>query len=344
MSDYFKRVSRQTATRFWINNVTLEEALLAIEAGAVGCTQNPAYTWRILSNSADKPQAEQLLAKILKEEHDDEEALEKLQRALVKGVADIFLPMHKASNGQNGFVSIQASPLHEDTETIIRCARENAELNPNIMAKIPVTEEGLAAIKILVPECIPINATECMTVRQVIDVCEVYKEAIKNISKPAPLYFSLITGIYDEYLQKYARENKIDISQDVLWQAGISVARKVHALVQERCYPCGFIGGGARGLHHFTEMVGANASITINWPGTADKLLEQDPPVLSRFLAQTPYSTEDELLEKLPDHRKAYFINGILPHEYENYGPVVLFRENFVTAWNNALGYIKSCR
>ena len=344
MADYFKRVSRQTATRFWINNVTLEEASIAIDAGAVGCTQNPAYTWKILDNSADKQMAEQFLDKILKEEPDDEEALVKLQQVLVEGVAKIFLPMYKASDGQNGYVSIQGSPLHEDTETIIRYARKNTELHPNLMAKIPVTEEGLAAIKVLAAEAIPINATECMAVRQVLDVCEVYKEAIKGISKPAPLYFSLITGIYDEYLQGYVRDNKIDISPDVLWQAGLSIARKVHALVQERCYPCGFIGGGARGLHHFTEMVGANASITINWIGTADKLIEQDLPVISRFFEPTPYSVEDELFEKLPEHRKAYFINEIQPHEYEDYGPVVLFRNNFVTAWNKALEYIKKRR
>ena len=49
MNDYFKRVSKHTATRFWINNVTREEADLALEAGAVGCTQNPSYTWKMLS-------------------------------------------------------------------------------------------------------------------------------------------------------------------------------------------------------------------------------------------------------------------------------------------------------
>jgi transaldolase len=281
---------------------------------------------------------------ILKEEPDDDEALVKLQRELVAGVAKVFLPMYKASNGQNGYVSIQGSPLYEDKETIIRSARKNTEIEANIMAKIPVTVDGLAAIKVLAAECVPINATECMAVRQVLDVCEVYKDATKGISKPAPLYFSLITGIYDEYMQNYVKEEKIDIAPDVLWQAGMSVARKVHALVSERAYPCGFIGGGARGLHHFTEMVGANASITINWVGTADKLLEQNLPVVSRFLAPTPYSVEDELLEKLPEHRKAYFIHGIEPHEYEDYGPVVLFRNNFVTAWNKALEYIKNRR
>ena len=39
--NYFQRVHEQTATRFWINNVTREQARISIEAGAVGCTQNP---------------------------------------------------------------------------------------------------------------------------------------------------------------------------------------------------------------------------------------------------------------------------------------------------------------
>ena len=43
---YFHRVQGATPTRFWINNVTRAEAEYALDAGAVGCTQNPAYTWR----------------------------------------------------------------------------------------------------------------------------------------------------------------------------------------------------------------------------------------------------------------------------------------------------------
>jgi transaldolase len=41
---YFHRVAKLTSTKFWINNVTREEARWALEAGACGCTQNPSYT------------------------------------------------------------------------------------------------------------------------------------------------------------------------------------------------------------------------------------------------------------------------------------------------------------
>lgn len=107
---------------------------------------------------------------------------------------------------------------------------------------------------------------------------------------------------------------------------------------------CEKYSGGARGLHHFTEMVGCEAVVTINWKGTAEELIMQDPPVVQRFLQPTPYSVIDELCEKIPDFQKAYEINAIKPSEYEEYGPVVLFRENFEEAWTNALGFIKDKR
>ena len=106
----------------------------------------------------------------------------------------------------------------------------------------------------------------------------------------------------------------------------------------------GFIGGGARGLHHFTEMVGADCCVTINWKGTADVLIEQDPPVVQRFLQPTPESVIDELLEKIEDYRRGYLINAIKPEEYEEFGPVVLFRTMFEKAWLNALDFVKKRR
>lgn len=344
MGDYFKRVSSLTPTKFWINNVTIKEANMAIEAGAVGCTQNPSYTWKMLNHPTDSYIAKEKLAKILSEEPDDNMVIKTLQRSLVDDIAKIFLPMYEQSNGKDGYVSIQGDPFHEDLDTIISSAHFNREAGKNIMVKVPVTEEGLKAIAILAAEGIPINATECMAVRQVLDVCDVYVEAIKHTKAPAPLYFSLITGIFDQYLHAEVKEKHIDICPDILWQAGLCIAKKVDALIRERNYPVGFIGGGARGLHHFTEMVGCAASITINWIGTADKLIEQNGPVVSRFNQPVPFSVEDELIEKLDTFRKAYFINGIRPSEYEDFGPVVLFRSSFETSWSHTLSYIAEQR
>ena len=340
---YFHRVTEQTQTRFWINNVTEEEAKIAIDAGAVGCTQNPSYVWKIF-NSPEKSNAIKILDSIIKLERDDNEVQIKLQKELVKKISEIFMPLYLESNGKQGFVSIQGDPFNEDLDSLLKYARFNREANKNIMAKIPVTKEGLEAIEILVSERVPINATEVMAVKQALDVCEIYQRVTKGLKNPAPLFFSHITGIYDEYLSKIVEKNKIDISDDILWQAGISIAKKIYWMVKEKRYEVGFIGGGARGLHHFTEMVGADCSVTINWKGTADLLIEQNPPVVQRFLRPTPDSVIDTLIEKVEDYRKGYFVNGLKPEEYESFGPVVLFRKSFEEAWDNMLKFIKNRR
>lgn len=342
--NYFKRVHKQTPTRFWVNNVTRDEARMAIDAGAVGCTQNPSYTSKMFSHKDEKAYTMEKLDKILETEKDDSEAQLKLQRELVSKIAEIFMPIYERSGKKSGYVSIQGDPFKEDTDTIIRHVRYNCEKWPNIMAKIPVTKDGLKAFEVLVEEGLPINATEVMAVRQALDVCKVYEKVSRKIKNPVPVYFSHITGIYDEYLKNYVSEKNIDISQDVLWHAGISIAKKVYWMVKENKYQVGFIGGGARGLHHFTEMVGADCCVTINWKGTADELILQDQPVVQHFLRPTPFSIVDELLEKVEDYKRGYLVNAIKPEEYEEFGPVVFFRKMFESAWSSTLDIIKQRR
>jgi transaldolase len=112
----------------------------------------------------------------------------------------------------------------------------------------------------------------------------------------------------------------------------------------ERGYHATFIGGGARGLHHFTEMVGGDLVVTINWEGTADKLIEQDPPVVWRLFNPVPQRVIDELMEKLPDFKRGYLEDGLSVEEYEHFGPVQLFRSSFVSSWKRTLDIIKERR
>ena len=88
--NYFQRVHEQTATKFWINNVTRSQAHMAIEAGAVGCTQNPAYTWKMMCSEEEKGYVSEKLAEILRHESDDNAAMVALQHELIGGVAKIF--------------------------------------------------------------------------------------------------------------------------------------------------------------------------------------------------------------------------------------------------------------
>jgi hypothetical protein len=68
---YFHRVSEMTPTRVWINNPTREQAKEAIDDGAIGCTTNPSYISKILSDSVDGEYVRNKIMGLLAAEPDD---------------------------------------------------------------------------------------------------------------------------------------------------------------------------------------------------------------------------------------------------------------------------------
>jgi len=344
-NDYFLRVTSQTPTRFWINNPTRKEADLALEAGASGCTNNPSYSWKMLQDPQEKEYALKLLNEAIIETSDDDEAAAAFQRKLVKPIQEKFLPIWKSTGGRDGHVSIQGDPIREDDpQVVINEARKNLLLGPNICIKIPTTVSGLKAMETLIAEDVSINATEIMGISQGIALCETYSDISKQTKKRPMLYLSHIAGIYDDHLNNCVQKENINISRDVLNQAGLAVARKMYQIIQERGYETKMIGGGARAPRHFTEMVGGDLVVTINWKGTADLLLQQDMDVVFRFFNPVAQHVIDELVEKLPDFRRGYYSTGLGVEEFENFGPVVLFRNSFTNSWNNVLGLINKMR
>ena len=343
--DYFKRVKELTPTRFWINNPTPQEAREAIAAGAISCTTNPTYCMSQIKSASEKDKVFSMIDNVLKENDDNRKVADIIQQKLVKKILDIFLPLYEKNPGKEGFVSIQGDPtLDENTENIIDEALRYRKLGKNFIAKIPVTKAGMEAIEALIPENMPIIATEIMGISQAIKASELYKRVSSKCGKFPPLYITHITGIFDEYLGEVVRNDKINIFPDYLWQAGAIIVRKQYKIFKDREYPGIMLGGGARGLHHFTEMVGSEMHITINWKGTADELIDGNPPVVYRMFNPAPQKVIDELLQKLPDFKKAYLEDGLALEEFKDFGPVNHFRNKFINGWEFLLNVIKERR
>lgn len=342
--NYFHRVQAQTPTRYWINNPSQEQAVMAIEEGAVGCTCNPSYLSKMLNDPKERPFIEQRIDTLVKEEADDTRVVEKLQTEMVCRIAELFLPIYEQSNAKQGLVSIQGDPFNENTETILSYGLHNAAQMPNITPKVPIVLDGLIALKELLLEGISINTTEIFAMRQFHEVADVYDEVCSKVSRPPTVFYSHIAGIFDEYLAGYVKDNGIDISPDVLWHAGGAMARRMEQARLERGSHVRMISGGARGLHHFTEMVGAEAQVTINWPGTSDKLLEQNPPVVQQFQRPIPYSVVEELCKKLPPFAACWHDDGLAPEQFLSFGPVVLFHSSFAKGWKAILTEVATRR
>lgn len=101
----------------------------------------------------------------------------------ISQAADLFLPVYERTDGRDGYVSIEVSPLlARDSEASVKEARDIwARLNrPNIMIKIPGTTEGLVAVRALLAEGINVNVTLLFSVERYTEVLEVYLQAMEQ--------------------------------------------------------------------------------------------------------------------------------------------------------------------
>ena len=108
---YFHRLHRETPTRLWINNPTIEEGDQAIAAGAISCTTNPSYAARVIKMEPGR--AMRAMREAIQEDSDDKRAADRAQQRIVKPIMDKFLHLYERNPGRQGLVSIQGDP-HAD--------------------------------------------------------------------------------------------------------------------------------------------------------------------------------------------------------------------------------------
>jgi transaldolase len=342
---YFNQVTAQTATRLWVNNPTSEEAGMSLDAGAIACTTNPTFAARMLRLPEAREGALRIVEGAIAETPDDGEAAALVQRRLVAGIASSFLPHFQATAGREGFVSLQQDPrLEMDSAKIVAEALAGFALFPNCIAKIPAIPSGLAAIDRLVRLNKPVIATEIMAISQAISACETYRMASTASGHTPAFFVTHITGILDEHLKAEAEALGVSLSADALRLAGCAVAKKQYALIQQRGWPGTLLGGGARGLHHFTEFVGGNFHVTLNWRGSIQTLEENPPAVENRMDKPVGETIVRELCAKLPTFARAYAGDGLRPDEFADFGPVARFRKQFLNGWNELLDAIRKQR
>jgi transaldolase len=335
---YFHRVAQQTSTRFWINLPTGQELADSIAAGAVSCTTNPTYGARLLDAEPDF--IEPIIAAVARGSHDPDAAAELVLRHTAGRVVAAFLPTYKASGGTAGFVTLQGDPRRDDdADFIVNEALRYRELGENVMAKIPSHQSGIAAMVELVQRDVPICATEIFALDQAVAVCQAYSSAAAKSGRRPALFVTHITGIFDKYLAEYVQREKVAIAPEVLRQAGWAVAHEQYRLAHERSYPGLQLGGGALAAYHFTEMVGGDTHVTLNW-SLIKALLAADQPVVARVFSPATPAVVGELAEKLPAFRQAFF-EGQLPLEaFSSYGPLVLFRDMFIAGYQRLVDAI----
>src|SRR5262249_39862121 len=142
-------------TRELLNTGTLKQYI--DELSVTGLTSNPTIFDHAIKNSTTYDSAIAQGAKKSAEALFFDLALDDLTRA-----ADLFRPIHEKTNGVDGWVSLEVSPLLAyDTASTLQAAKElfARAARPNLLIKIPGTPQGLPAIEEAIFAGIPINVT-----------------------------------------------------------------------------------------------------------------------------------------------------------------------------------------
>ena len=165
-------------TRDLINSGTLKRYI--DELSVTGLTSNPTIFDHAIKNSSSYDPA---IRQKLDEGKSGERlffelALEDLTRA-----ADLFRPIFDRTNGVDGWVSLEVSPLlaHDTASTLAAAKSLHARAGrPNVLIKIPGTKEGLPAIEESIFAGVPINVTLLFSREHYLAAAEAFLRGIER--------------------------------------------------------------------------------------------------------------------------------------------------------------------
>jgi transaldolase len=170
----------------WLDNITrdllttrtLEHYIQQLSV--TGLTSNPTIFDHAIKNSTAYDGA---IRQKLKEGKSGEKLFFELALEDLTQAADLFRPIWEKTNGVDGWVSLEVSPvLAHDTASTLAAAKDlHARAGrPNLFIKIPGTKEGLPAIEEAIFAGVPVNVTLLFSREQYLAAAEAFLRGIER--------------------------------------------------------------------------------------------------------------------------------------------------------------------
>lgn len=218
-----------------------------------GITSNPTIFAQAITNSSDYDED---IAALARKGRSPAAIFETLAIEDIQAAADIFRPVYEHSQGRDGYVSLEVSPLlAQDTAgTIAEAERLWRQLaRPNVMIKIPATPQGLAAVTPLTAAGININVTLIFSRRVYEQAAAAYiagleqraaaGQPLAEVRSVASVFVSRIDSAVDALL---ARQNQKDAAV-LRGRIAIANAKLIYQQYQYLCQSPRFQALAARG-------------------------------------------------------------------------------------------------
>jgi len=219
----------------WLDNLRRSmfasgELQRLIDQGLRGMTSNPTIFEKAIGAGNDY---DEQLAQLIGTEKSADALFWDLAIQDIQSACDAFRPVYDASGGNDGFVSLEVSPLlaNDTAGTIAMVEQLWGRVNrPNVMIKIPGTKEGLPAIEESIYRGYNINVTLIFSVEMYEKAARAYIKGLQRRAgdgKPVDkvrsvnsVFVSRIDTVVDKMLQNcIAKGDKLD---HLLGKAGIA--------------------------------------------------------------------------------------------------------------------------
>lgn len=167
-------------------------------------------------------------------------------KEVVRRGAEKLLPINQASAGRFGWVSGQLDPrLFTEKDLMVQQAQELVALSPNVMIKVPGSQQGVDVVRALTSKAISTNVTTCFSLPQIMAVARAAAEGVEDAKKnkvDMSRWRAVITHMLGrlterEVIWEQAAYYKVDWTEaDRRW-FGIGVFKRAYQLLKEGGYP-----------------------------------------------------------------------------------------------------------
>ncbi len=219
----------------WLDNlkrgyITSGQLSRLAASGVRGLTSNPTIFQKAIQGSADYDEQFRVLAA------DGRPVIEDYWSMVLRDInsaLDVFAPVYHQSYGGDGYVSVEVDPgLAHDaagTETAARILHESID-RPNLMVKIPATEEGLPAIRQMISEGRSINVTLIFSLERYEAVMEAYIAGLEQYAATLGADLGKVASVASFFISRV--DSEIDHRLDAIGSPDALALRGKGAVAQ----------------------------------------------------------------------------------------------------------------
>jgi transaldolase len=219
--------------------------------------------------------------------------------------ADLFRPIHGATNHLDGWVSLEVSPLlaHDTGRTLEQVRSLHHQLDrPNLFIKIPGTPEGLPAIEEAIFKGIPINVTLLFSREQYLAAAAAYQRGIeRRIEKGLD---PDVVSVASVFISRWDKAVQDRVPPELRNRLGIAIAGRTYRAYRELL-----------DSHHSQCLADAGARHQrLLWASTGTKDPQASDVLYIEALAapDTINTMPDATLLSFADHGE---VRGVMPED-----------------------------